>query len=429
MGEYWIELTAELPNQMQWIMTSIATAIIVVTILLSHYVGRLIAPAICQFIEGHEEIKHIDLLEIASSITGNLVSALILAGALYLYPWGLHPQLLLTLAMTLNIAAMAQRLLRGLNIGFWSATAVSFALFIWTVHGTLTGFGHKLSPAKANEAETIGGFPISLEFLITAVLVVIIFIAAIRLGGRFISLLLERNSHIDDGQRVLVEKLANVAMIVVGFLLAMDILGIDLTALAFFSGAFGLAIGFGLQKTFGNLISGIILLMDRSIKPGDVIAVGDSFGWVNKIGIRAVSIITRDGKEHLIPNENMMTNEVENWSYSSKNVRVRIPVGVAYNSDIVQVEELLLAVAKDHKRVLKQPIPRVLIKGFGDNSVDFEFRIWIRDPEEGVSNIKSDILKQIWHVFHEHGVEFPFPQRDVHLDITPSTLKTLKGVK
>jgi small-conductance mechanosensitive channel len=218
-------------------------------------------------------------------------------------------------------------------------------------------------------------------------------------------------------------------MIVVGFLLAMDILGIDLTALAFFSGAFGLAIGFGLQKTFGNLISGIILLMDRSIKPGDVIAIGDSFGWVNKIGIRAVSIITRDGKEHLIPNENMMTNEVENWSYSSKNVRVRIPVGVAYNSDIKLVEKILLELAKDHSRILKRPEPKVLIKEFGDNSVNFEYRIWIKDPQAGVSNIKSDIMKQIWFEFEEHGVEFPFPQRDVHLDITKETLAALKKIK
>lgn len=429
MGVYWAKLTAETPTQWDWILLAIVAAIILVTVVLSHYIGRLIAPKVCRFIEGHDEIKHIDLLEIAGSTMGNLISAMIIASALYLYPWGIHPQLFLILAMTFNIAAMGQKLLRGLRIGFWSATAVSFALFIWTFRGTLSKFGHDLTPTKAGDAEKIGGFPISLEFAITAVLVVIIFIAAIRLGGRLITILLERNSHVDDGQRVLVEKLSNVAMIVVGFMLAMDILGIDLTALAFFSGAFGLAIGFGFQKTFGNLISGIILLMDRSIKPGDVIAVGDSFGWVNKIGIRAVSIITRDGKEHLIPNENMMINEVENWSYSSKNVRVRIPIGVAYSSDIRLVEQILLDVVKDHKRILKRPEPKVLIKEFGDNSVNFEFRIWIRDPEEGVSNIKSDIMKQIWFEFEENGVAFPFPQRDVHLDISKDSLSALKKIK
>ncbi len=429
MAEYWMDLIADFPTQSEWVMIAIAVAIIAAAVCIAYFIGRFIGPKLYQLVEGHEEIKHVDLLEVASSITTNLISALLLAVALYLYPWDIYPQLLLALAMTFCIAAMAQKLLRGLKIGFWSATAVSFALFIWTMHSTLTGFGHKLSAVKPDEAETIGGFPLTLEFAITAVLVVIVFIAAIRLGGRLISILLERNSHVDDGQRVLVEKLSNVAMIVVGFLLAMDILGIDLTALAFFSGAFGLAIGFGLQKTFGNLISGIILLMDRSIKPGDVIAIGDSFGWVNKIGIRAVSIITRDGKEHLIPNENMMTNEVENWSYSSKNVRVRIPVGVAYNSDIKLVEKILLELAKDHSRILKRPEPKVLIKEFGDNSVNFEYRIWIKDPQAGVSNIKSDIMKQIWFEFEEHGVEFPFPQRDVHLDITKETLAALKKIK
>ncbi len=429
MGGYWAKLTAGMPTQWDWILLATVTAIILITIIISHYIGRLMAPKVCRFIEGHEEIKHIDLLEIAGSIMGNLISAVIIASVLYLYPWGLHPQLFLIIAMAFNLAAMGQKLLRGLRIGFWSAAAVSFALFIWTFSSTLGKFGHDLTPVKANDAEKIGGLPISLEFAITALLVVIIFIAAIRLGGRLISILLERNSHVDDGQRVLVEKLSNVAMIVVGFMLAMDILGIDLTALAFFSGAFGLAIGFGFQKTFGNLISGIILLMDRSIKPGDVIAIGDSFGWVNKIGIRAVSIITRDGKEHLIPNENMMINEVENWSYSSKNVRVRIPIGVAYSSDIKQVEQILLDVVKDHKRILKRPEPKVLIKEFGDNSVNFEFRIWIRDPEEGISNIKSDIMKQIWFDFEENGVAFPFPQRDVHLDISKDSLSALKKSK
>lgn len=429
MPDYIIEMLSNWPAEKELIMISIAAAIIFVAYGIGFLIAKFLGPKLCRHIEGHEEIKHVDLLAIAIKIMGHLISALIVTAALYFYPWEIHPQLLLTIAMAFALAAAAQKLLRGLKIGFWSATAVSFVAFIWTIRSTLISFGHSLTITTAEDSETIGGFPLSLEFVITAVVVVIVFVAAIRLGGRLISILLERNDHVDDGQRVLVEKLANVAMIVVGFLLATDILGIDLTALAFFSGAFGLAIGFGFQKTFGNLISGIILLMDRSIKPGDVIAIGDSFGWVNKIGIRAVSIITRDGKEHLIPNENMMTNEVENWSYSSKNVRVRIPVGVAYNSDIRLVEKILLDLAKDHKRILKKPEPKVLIKEFGDNSVNFEYRVWIRDPEEGVSNLKSDVMKQIWSEFEKHGVEFPFPQRDVHLDITQDTLDALKKIK
>jgi len=160
--------------------------------------------------------------------------------------------------------------------------------------------------------------------------------------------------------------------------------------------------------------------MDKSIKPGDVIAVSDlsgqeTFGQIRKIGIRAVSVTTRDEREYLIPNENLMINQVENWSYSTRNVRVKAPVAVSYGSDIELVEKLLLQATDEVPRVLAEPKPRVLLMGFGDNSIDFELRFWISDPEEGMSNIRSDVLKRVWHLFREHKVEIPFPQRDLNL--------------
>ena len=195
---------------------------------------------------------------------------------------------------------------------------------------------------------------------------------------------------------------------------------IDLTAFAVFGGALGLAVGFGLQKTVGNLIAGIILLMDRSIKPGDVIVVGDSFGWVNKIGVRAVSVITRDGKEHLIPNENLMTQEVENWSYSNRNVRIRIPVGVSYDCDLKLAQELMMKAASESPRVLKDPKPSVWLDAYGDSSVDHLILAWIGDPEGGVGSVRSDVLNRLWWLFKEHGIEIPFPQRDVHVRSMPA---------
>src|SRR4029079_15823313 len=164
----------------------------------------------------------------------------------------------------------------------------------------------------------------------------------------------------------LTEKLVGIAIWAVAILVGIDILGIDLTALTVFSGAFGLAIGLGLQKTFGNLIAGIILLMDRSIKPGDVITVSDtagneSFGQIRKIGIRAISVVTRDRKEYLIPNENLMVNQVENWSYSSREVRVRAPVGLACGTDLDLAERLMLEAAVYAPRVLSAPAPKVLL--------------------------------------------------------------------
>ena len=232
--------------------------------------------------------------------------------------------------------------------------------------------------------------------------------------------LVRRMTRLDEAQQLLVEKIATIIVWAAAFFLGIDLLGIDLTALAVFSGAFGLAIGFGLQKTFGNLIAGIILLMDRSIKPGDVIAVADtagneSFGQIRKIGIRAVSVTTRDQREYLIPNENLMINQVENWSYSSKNVRMQVYVGVSYEADMKLAEELMLEAAKSCDRVLKAPPPTVWMSEYGDSSVNFVIHCWIKDPEDGVGNVRSVVLKKLWWLFKDNGIEIPFPQRDLHI--------------
>ena len=231
---------------------------------------------------------------------------------------------------------------------------------------------------------------------------------------------IKRMTRLDGSQRLLAEKITTILIWAAAFLVGIDMLGIDLTALAVFSGAFGLAIGFGLQKTFGNLIAGIILLMDKSIKPGDVISVTDAagnegFGQIRKIGIRAISVVTRDRTEYLIPNENLMVNQVVNWSYSSRDVRVKAPIGVAYGSDLELVEKLLMQAVEETPRILNHPRARVNIMGFGDSSVDFEVRFWIVDPEEGLANIRSDVFKRIWQLFKENDVEIPFPQRDINL--------------
>lgn len=255
-------------------------------------------------------------------------------------------------------------------------------------------------------------------------LVVVMVIVGVYIMAWFFSrsarAMLRRMTRLDLTQRLLAEKLVTMAVWGISILIGIDILGVDLTALTVFSGAFGLAIGFGLQKTFGNLIAGIILLMDRSIKPGDVIVIADAagnstFGQIRKIGIRAVSLVTRDQKEYLIPNENLMVNQVENWSYSSKNVRIQVPVGVSYNCDIALAEKLMLEAAKSVPRVLKAPPPVVWLDEYGDSSVNFVIHCWISDPEEGVGNIRSQVLRKLWDLFSESKIEIPFPQRDINL--------------
>ncbi|MEO0464280.1 MAG: mechanosensitive ion channel domain-containing protein [Pseudomonadota bacterium] len=254
-------------------------------------------------------------------------------------------------------------------------------------------------------------------FLVATILAVI---TAAWFATRFARSGLRQFNRFDGAQTVLAEKLVTIVIWTLAFFISVDLIGIDLSALAFFGGAFGLAIGFGLQKTFGNLISGILLLLDKSIKPGDVISVTDqagneAVGQIRKIGIRAISVITRDQTEYLIPNENLMINQVVNWSYSSKDVRVKAPVGVSYSSDLKLVTKLLYRAVDETPRVLPRPKPRVNIMEFGDNSVNFEVRFWIQDPEGGLANIRSDVYMRIWELFKENEIEIPFPQRDLHL--------------
>jgi small-conductance mechanosensitive channel len=267
---------------------------------------------------------------------------------------------------------------------------------------------------------TIADTRFSLWSALVVVLVLVGVYVLARMGEALGRIILRRVKNLDSSRTVLADKLISVLVWALAILIGIDLLGVDLTALAVFSGAFGLAVGFGLQKTFGNLIAGIILLMDRSIKPGDVIAIADqtgkqTFGQIREIGIRAVSITTRDEREYLIPNENLMINQVENWSYSSRNVRFQIEVGVSYNSDMELVERLLIEAAKSAPRVLETPPPTVWMSNFGASSVDFVIHCWITDPEDGIGNIRSQVLKKLWALFKEHEIEIPFPQNDLNL--------------
>lgn len=265
----------------------------------------------------------------------------------------------------------------------------------------------------------IGNYHISVWGALRIVIVVVLVFVLGQLVSKLARRMFRQIDRLDRAQQLLGEKIASIAVWALAILIGIDVLGINLTALTVFSGAFGLAIGFGLQKTFGNLIAGIILLMDRSIKPGDVIAVadgkGNTFGEVKKIGIRAVSVTTRDNREYLIPNENLMTQQVENWSYSSREVSINIPVGVAYGSDLDVVEKLLLKAISGTPRVLSFPSPGIILSAFGPSSIDLTMVVWIDDPEAGVGNVRSDVLWKVWRSFKENGIEIPYAQQDVNL--------------
>ena len=189
----------------------------------------------------------------------------------------------------------------------------------------------------------------------------------------------------------------------------------DLTGLAVLSGAIGVGLGFGLQKVVSNLVSGVIILLDKSIKPGDVIEIEGSFGWINSIRTRYISVITRDRKEILIPNEDFVTNKVVNWSFTDRIVRIKADVGVSYNADVPEAIRICTEAASQIPRVLTDPAPSTLLMEFGDSSINLQVRFWIEDAPQGVSNIRSEVLLAVWQAFRDNNIEIPFPQRDLHI--------------
>lgn len=318
------------------------------------------------------------------------------------------------------VARMAAQVLRGLNLARWMAWSVALVLFVAIFSHSIGGLA-PINNALDSVGFDLGSWRFSLLRVIIVLVTVICLLAAIRLVNRLVGHAIVSTSSFDPTQKLLAQKLAGIATITLAFFIGIDLLDISLTSLTVFSGALGLAVGFGLQKTVGNLIAGIILLLDRSIKPGDVIVVADKdVGWVNKIGVRAVSIITRDGKEHLIPNEDLMTKPVENWSYTDRNVRVRIPVTVAYDCDLPLAQELMLRATAESPRVLDMPKSNVWLTKFGEIGVEHEILVWINDPESGVGSVRSDVLNRLWILFRDNGIVLPYPRRDVHLVGAPA---------
>jgi small-conductance mechanosensitive channel len=262
---------------------------------------------------------------------------------------------------------------------------------------------------------TIGAVRLSVLGLIEAMLILAVLWSVGSVAARWLDRWIERLPDLTPSGRVLLGKMLRIATFSVAVILALHTIGVDLTTLAVFSGAVGLGIGFGLQKVFSNLVSGLILLLDRSVKPGDVIALSDHYGWINALGARYVSVVTRDGIEHLIPNEDLISERVENWSHSNNLLRLHAPFGIAYGSDLHQAVAVAEEAARDSPRVLPAPEPRCLVLAFGDSAVDLELRFWINDPRNGVHNVKSQVLMRVWELYHQHGIEFPYPQRDLHL--------------
>jgi small-conductance mechanosensitive channel len=320
---------------------------------------------------------------------------------------------LLGVAASLATAWIVIALVAGLisNRFFYRLIAVS----AWTIAAlSILGLLQPTMAALDSIAIVIGGLRVTPLLVIKTSVLLMVTLWAANAVSDFLDRRVRSAADLTPSIQVLIGKLIRMLLITFAILIALSTVGIDFSALAFFSGAVGVGLGFGLQKIVSNLVSGIILLADKSIKPGDVISVGDSFGWVGSLGARYTSVVTRDGREFLIPNEDFVTQRVINWSYSNDEVRLDVGFGVAYASDPHKVIALALEAVKSLPRILPAPRPVCHLKGFGDSSLDFILRFWIRDPVDGLTNVRGQVMLALWDILKREGIEIPFPQRDLN---------------
>ena len=315
-----------------------------------------------------------------------------------------------TIALAILLVGLAARLVRNELL----RRIVSWALWIFVTLYYL-GVADEASRLLDSLAIDIGDFHLSILTVIQAAAAIAVLFTFARLISQTTANRIRANDDISPSMQVLAVKILQILLFAAAFFIGLKFVGVDLTGLAVLSGAIGVGLGFGLQKVVSNLVSGVIILLDKSIKPGDVISIGDTFGWINALGARYVSITTRDGKEYLIPNEDLITGQVVNWSHSNDFVRIDIDFGTSYDDDPHQVRKLAIEAAASVNRVLSSRPPVCHITGFGDSSVNYILRFWIVDPSDGLTNIRGNVFLALWDTFKANGISIPFPQREVRV--------------
>ncbi len=321
---------------------------------------------------------------------------------------------LLELVGTITVAIVAVGFAARLISNTFLRRIVTWSLWIY-VPLYFLGLTDEAGAFLDGLALNLGDFHLSALTVIEALVALGILFTAARVLTQTAATRIRSNDEISPSMQVLGVKFLQVLLFGSAFFLGLKAVSVDLTGLAVLSGAVGLGLGFGLQKVVSNLVSGVIILLDKSIKPGDVISIGETFGWINALGARYVSITTRDGREYLVPNEDLITGQVVNWSHSNDFVRLDISFGTAYANSPHDVRRLAIEAATGCDRVLSARPPVCHIVGFGDSSVDYLLRFWITDPTGGLTNIRGNVYLALWDTFHENGITIPFPQREVRL--------------
>jgi len=395
--------------------TLIQLAVIAGSVVIAMLIGRLVEPRLEMRVRAiHGKPRLLRFLAIVLRRTNWIMISLCLWGAVHVMralTWPSRSYLVGLAAYLVTawvVISILSRLIRNRSV------ARLVALLAWIfVALRATGTLDDMSAVLDAAAVTVGEMRISILLLVKMAIVLgALLWTAISLGG-FVERQIASSDDLTPTVRVLLGKLVKILLVIFAIAIALTSVGVDLTALTVFSGAVGVGIGFGLQKVVSNFISGIIILMDKSIKPGDTIALGDTFGWIRSLRARFVSVVTRDGREYLIPNEDFITQQVVNWSFTDRLIRLDVHFGVSYDSNPHEVRKLAVEAATSVERVRDRPPPVCHLTAFGDSSLDFILRFWIQDPQGGLTNIRGAVLLACWDAFKEAGVSIPFPHREI----------------
>ncbi len=397
--------------------TAYQTAVVVVCLALAFVVSRWLSLRVeerLRLIKGHPKVLRV-LVVVLRHLYG-IVVAIFLWISVGVLDWATTPThlrfvfIIAKLASAWTAVSILSRLIRNRS---W-ARIVERAL--WVVAALIiVGWLEDVRRILDWVGVTIGDRRLSLLTLLEGLAVLAVVLWATSLAAATLEVKLRSSDFLRPSVQVLALKFFKAGMIVAGASIALATVGFDPTAITVFSGAFGLGLAFSLQKVSSNLLSGVIILLDQSIKPGDVIQLGETFGWINALRARYVSVATRDGAEYLIPNETFVTERVVSWSYSDRRVRQEIHFGVAYDCDPHEVRRLTTAAVARIDRVMTSPAPVCHLIGFGESSLNFSLRFWIEDPEKGVMNVKGQVNLAVWDVLRQNNMGIPYPRREVVL--------------
>ncbi len=303
-------------------------------------------------------------------------------------------------------------------LSIWLTLAAEYLGWLDPIIATLDSWG-----IAAGKSRITVWSVLKLLFILTGFVMVAAWIS------RWVERRLKKLSGVAPSTRIGIAKFANAFLIALSILMGLNAAGVDLTALTVLTGAIGLGLGFGLQSIAANFVSGFVLLMDRSIKPGDVISLSgqtgtstENFGWVQELRGRYVVVRDRDGVEMLVPNQQLISNAVINWSYTDPRIRLKLPIRISYGDDPELALRVLLTACENQPRVLREPPPVSRLMHFSDSGIELELRFWISDPQEGVNNVRSEVNRAIWRLFKEYKLTMPLAQREIRMISAPPQL-------